>query len=189
MPKIFKAPYFTQDEIELMPNNDGRLRRPYSDDYLVYDGTKRQYVPTEKLMIENNIDFESINPGDPNGRNGELMKVSDQIYGYNDKKSGSNIETLKCIIAHHYRLGITPFRFREMLKDIFIRQARFYAENGDITDTMTVDVANKQWVDRAIMTEDRQIDPKVKLLLMDLGLCWVGSYDDQFRALVFREDW
>ena len=189
MPKIFKAPYFTQDEIELMPNNDGRLRRPYTDDYLKYDAIKRQYVPTDKLMTENRIDFESVNHGDPNGRNDDLEHISDQIYAFIDKKSGSNIETLKWLVAHHYRLGITPFRFREMLKEIFIKQGRFYATNGDLSDTVTVDVANKQWVDRAIMTEDRHIDPRVKTMLMDLGLTWVGSYDDQFRGALAREDW
>ena len=189
MPKIFKAPKYSQEEIELMPNNDGRLRRPYSDDYLEYDGIKRQYVPTDKLMTENGINFESTHEGDPNARNDELEHVSDQIYTFIDKKSGSNIETLKWLLAHHYRPGIAPFRFREMLKDIFVRQARFYAVNGDLSDTVTVDVANKQWVDRAIMTEDRHIDPKVKILLMDLGLTWVGSYDEQFRGAIAREDW
>jgi len=189
MPKVFIAPFFTAKEIEEMPHNDPRLRKPFSCEDMFYDGIKRQYIPTPRLYTANGINFESLNPGEPNERNQDCEHVSDQIYAFSDKQSGSDIETLKCLVAHHYRTGITPFRFREMVKDIFVRQGRFYANNGDYCDAMTVDIANKQWVDKVIMNEDRHIDPKVKQILQNLGLCWVGTYDRRMVSAIMSNEW
>jgi hypothetical protein len=176
MPQILNAPTYTARQIADMPANDPRLRSPFNDEDLTYDTIRRQYIPTDALMMKNSINFEKMNDGAPNDRNDDLIKVSDQIYTYADKNSGSGLEDLKALVAHHFKSGIAPFRFREILKLIFVKQARFYADNGDYSDVMTVDVANKQWVDKVIMNEDRHIHPQVKLMLRDIGLNWVGDY-------------
>lgn len=189
MPKIFKAPKFTVEQIELMPDNDPRLCSPYNDEDMEYDGLKRQYIPTSTLFQKHGINFDLENVDNPSLRNSELEHISDQIYTYIEKNSGSDVETLKCIIAHHYKLHMSPFRFRETLKEVFVKQAKFYQANGDYSNVASVDVSTKQWVDKSIMNDDRHIDPKVKVLLMGLGLSWNGSYDNQFCFMRQRGDW
>jgi hypothetical protein len=44
MPKKYEAPFYTDTQIEDMPNSDPRLRHPYNDEDLTYDGIKRQGV-------------------------------------------------------------------------------------------------------------------------------------------------
>lgn len=192
MPKIFKAQVYTQSEIEELEECD--MEFPFSSRYMVYDGVKRQYIPTEELLIKHGVDLadflQSTNNYSPAKINEELEYISDQIYTFIGKISGSSIETLKCIIAKGIRRGITPFRFRVMFEEILWKQARFYVNNDDLTKSTGVDLDQKQWISKGVLNfEDRQIDPQVKVMLMDLGLCWIGSFDEQFAGLVNKQDW
>lgn len=192
MPKFYEAPTYTEDEIIEMEEKD--MKFPFSSKYMKYDSVKRQYIPTEALLLKHNIKLSgfliSIGENPQTKVSEELEYISDQVYAYINKSSGSNIETLKWIIAKGVRRGITPFRFRVMFEEILWKQARFYVNNDDLTKTTGVDIEQKQWISKGVMNiEDRQIDPKVKISLMDLGLCWVGSYDRQFLPFTTRNDW
>lgn len=192
MPKSFKAPFYTEEQIEEMDEKD--MSFPYSNKYLRYDGVKRQYIPTEALLLKHGInlaEFISSTGDDPQARmNEELEYISDQVYGCCNRNSGSNIETLKCLVAKGIKLGISPYRFRLAFEEILWKQARFYVNNDDVTKTTGIDIEQKQWLNKGVLiNEDRNIDPKVKIMLMDLGLCWVGSYDKQFAFLVTQNNW
>ena len=192
MPKIFKAPIYTEQQIEEYEENE--MQFPFSSKYMVYDGVKRQYIPTQELLIKHGIDLnEFLESSGEEGAvkvNAELEYISDQIYTFIGKISGSSIETLKCIIAKGIRRGISPFRFRVMFEEVLWKQARFYVNNDDLTKSTGVDLDQKQWISKGVLNfEDRQIDPQVKVMLMDLGLCWIGSFDEQFAALVNKQDW
>ena len=77
-----------------------------------------------------------------------------------------------------------------MFEEILWKQARFYVDNDDLTKSSGVDMEQKQWLNKGVLNfEDRHIDPKVKIMLLDLGLCWVGSYDKQFAGLVGQQNW
>ena len=53
-----------------------------------------------------------------------------------------------------------------------------------------IDMEQKQWLNKGVLiNEDRQIDPQVKVMLMQLGLSWVGSYDKMFVGLVAQKNW
>lgn len=192
MPKLYKAPYYSEEEIEKLNEED--MMFPFSSKYMRYDSIKRQYIPTEELLIKHGIDLNgflmSTGNDDSITIENELEFISDQIYSYIDKKSGSNIETLKWIIAKGVRLGITPFRFRLIFEEILWKQARFYVNNDDPTKSVGLDIEQKQYLNKgALFNEDRQIDSKLKTSLMDLGLTWVGSYDKQFARFLLKEDW
>ena len=192
MPKFYCAPVYTEEQIEEMEEKD--IHFPFSSKYMVYNSAKRQYIPTEALLIKHGVNLKEFlsatNNDTPGEMQNELEYVSDQIYTYINKNSGSNTETLKCIIAKGIRLGISPFRFRVMFEEILWKQARFYVNNDDPTKSTGIDLEQKQWLNKGVLTiEDRHIDQKLKTTLMDLGLCWVGSYDNQFVGLVSRQDW
>lgn len=192
MPKFYKAPEYSEAEIMELEEKD--MHFPFSSKYMRYDGVTQQYVPTEELLLKNGIDLHgflrSIGRDTPTNYNNELEYISDQIYAYIAKCSGSSTQTLKCLIAKGLRRGLSPFRFRVQFQDILVKQANFYVNNDDLTKTSGVDVEQKQWLNKGVLNyEDRQIDPRVKIKLMDLGLCWRGSYDDQFMMLVNSKDW
>lgn len=192
MPKFYKAPIYTEEQIEEMDEKD--MHFPFSSKYMVYDSVKRQYIPTEALLIKHGVNLreflEQVNNYSVNEINNELEYISDQIYAYIDKNSGSNMETLKCIVARGLKLGMSPFRYRTAFEEILWKQARFYMNNDDPSKSTGVDLEQKQWLNKGVLNnEDRHIDPKIKTMLMDLGLCWIGSYDKQFAGILGRQDW
>lgn len=192
MPIIYKAPIYTEEQIEEMNEQD--MQFPYSSKYMIYNSLKRQYMPTEALLIKHGVNLNeflsSTGANSPTEVNNELEYISDQIYTFINKNSGSNTETLKCIVAKGIKRGVSPFRFRVMFEEILWKQARFYVNNDDPTKSTGIDMEQKQWLNKGVLTnEDRHIDPKIKTMLMDLGLCWVGSYDEQLSGLIARQDW
>lgn len=192
MPKLFEAPFYTEENLDAIDEQE--LIFPYSDIYMKYDSLKRQYIPTEELLIKHGIDIgaflASTGENTPQNVNNELEYISDQIYTYCDKNSGSNIDTLKWIIAKGMKLGMKPYRFRLLFQEILWKQARFYVNNDDPSKSIGLDIEQKQYLGKGVLyNEDRHIDPKVKVLLMDLGLVWTGSYDRQFRGYVLGDDW
>lgn len=192
MPKFYEAPFYTEEQIEQMEEKD--MHFPYSTKYMKYDSVKRQYIPTLELLRKHGINLaeflETTENYSPLAVENELEYISDQIYNFIDKSSGSNIEILKCLVAKGIRFGITQFRFRAMFEEVLWKQARYYVNNDDPTKTTGLDIEQKQWLNKGVLfNENRHIDPKVKTMLMDLGLTWVGSYDRQFLGLVASKDW
>lgn len=192
MPKFYKAPFYTDEQIVDMEEKD--MHFPFSSKYMRYDSVKRQYIPTQALLLKHGVnlnDFlKSTDEDTPANVENELEFISDQIYTYIEKNSGSTMNTLKCIVAKGIKRGISPFRFRLAFEEILWKQAKFYVSNDDLTKSSGVDIEQKQWLNKGVLqNEDRNIDPKVKIMLMDLGLTWRGSYDKQFAFLVGREDW
>ena len=53
--KQFKAPYYSEEQMAELEEKD--LQFPYSDKYLTYDSVKRQYIPTEALLLKHNVDL------------------------------------------------------------------------------------------------------------------------------------
>lgn len=192
MPKFFEAPYYTNEELSQMDEKD--IVYPFSDEDMVYDSVKRQYVPTEKLLLKHGIDitkrFGTTFLNTPKNPIDELNYISDQIYTFIDKCSGSNIDTLKWIIAKGVKLGMSPYRFRLLFKEILWKQALYYATNDDATKYSSLDFENTKYLNKnAQYNEDRNIDPKVKTNLMDLGLIWEGSYDYLFYCFMSKNNW
>lgn len=192
MPKIYEAPYYTEEQIEEMEEKD--MKFPYSDKYMVYDGLKRQYIPTESLLLKYGINLDEFlrSSGSDSPVSLELEFISDQIYSYIDKTSGSTIDILKYIIAKSFRRGMSKYRFRLLFEEILAKQAKYYVDNDDLTKSSGVDIESKQYLGKGVLlNEDRHIDPKVKTLLMDLGLSWAGSYDEwtYFRGHENDKEW
>lgn len=188
MPKEYKAPFYTEDEIESLQEVD--MHYPYSCKYMRYDGKKRQYIPTEALLLKYDIDLEATLQYKGGNIEQELEHISDQVYSYISKHSGSSLETLKYKIARGLRKGMTPYRFRNIFLEIFVKQAKFYLENDDITMHSGVDIVEKKWIQKGVLLgEDRQIHPIVQMLLYDLGLCWQGAYDATFESQTMQQDW
>lgn len=192
MPKFYKAPFYTEEQIEEM--EEKQMTFPYSNKYLRYDSVKRQYIPTEALLLKHGIDlagFISSTGQDAQANiNEELEYISDQVYACCSRNSGSSTETIKWLIAKGVKRGISPYRFRLRFEEILWKQAKFYVNNDDLTKTTGIDVEQKQWLNKGVLiNEDRNIDPKVKVMLMDLGLCWVGSYDSQFGSFTAQDNW
>lgn len=192
MAKFFEAPFYTENE--LREKNEAELVFPFSTIYLRYDSIKRQYIPTQELLLRHGVDLNgflaAVGEDTPTMVNNELEYISDQVYAYIAKSSGSSGETLKWMIAKGVRRGMTPFRFRLLFEEILWKQARFYVNNDDPSKSTGMDIEQKQYLGKGVLlNEDRHIDPKIKIMLMDLGLCWVGSYDWQFRDYVFKKDW
>lgn len=192
MPKMFKVPYYTEEQIEELDEKD--MIFPFSSKYMTYDPIKRQYIPTEALLLKHNIDIheflQSTGEDNPANVQEELEFISDQIYTLITEESGSGSQTLKWIVAKGYRRGMTPFRFRLAFEEILWKQARFYTSNDDPTKSIGMDIEQKQWLNKGVLyVENRQVDKKVKIKLMDLGLLWAGSYDAQLCGFVAREDW
>lgn len=192
MPKIFEAPFYTEKELKEMDERE--LTFPFSTKYMRYDGVKQQYIPTEELLTKHGVDLAgflaSTGRNTPQNVNEELEYISDQVYTYIFKNSGSNIDTLKCIVAKGIRRGMSSFRFRLLFEEILWKQARFYVNNDDPTKATGIDMEQKQWLNKGVLNnEDRQIDQQVKVKLMQLGLSWVGSYDKMFFGLVAQKNW
>lgn len=192
MPRIYKAPFYTEEQIEEMEEKN--MNFPYSNKYMRYDAIKRQYIPTEQLLLKHGVnisEFISSTGLDPQANiQNELEFISDQVYACMNRNSGSSSETLKWIVAKGVRLGMSPFRFRLYFEEILWKQARYYVDNDDPTKTTGLDMEQKQWINKGVLVnEDRNVDPKVKLMLMNLGLCWSGSYDEQFSTLVAKDNW
>lgn len=191
MPKLYKAPFYTEEQVEVMEEKD--VQFPFSSKYMKYDSEKQQYIPTEALLIKHGMnlsDFlEAQGRSNPTDINNELEHISDQIYTFSNKNSGSSGQTLKCIIAKGLRRGMSPYRFRLKFEEILWKQARFYLGNDDLTKQTGVDAEQKMYLHKGVFNEDRHIDQKVKVMLMDLGLCWTGSYDSMFMGIVNRQDW
>lgn len=192
MPKLYQAPIYTDGQLEELEEKD--LSFPYSDKYMTYDSQKRQYIPTEALLLKHGISLEEFleTTGSNTAENIQetLEYISDQIYSFAEKKSGSSSDTIKWIIAKGVKLGISPYRFRCMFEEILWKQARFYTNNDDLTKSSGVDMEQKQWLNKGVLyNEDRHIDPKIKTTMLSLGLLWVGSYDDQFNHLVRQNNW
>ena len=188
MPKLYQAPFYTVEELERLEEQE--IHFPYSDRYMEYDSLKKQYIPTEALLLKNNIDIEESLQWKGGSIEQELEHISDQIYTYINKRSGSNIETLKYKIARGLRRGMSPFRFRHAFQEILTKQARFYADNDDITMHSGIDIVGKQWINKGVLiNEDRNISPVVKTMLFDLGLSWQGSYDREYKYCLGQEDW
>lgn len=187
MPKIFEPKLYTEEELELLEEKE--LHFPFSTKYMKYDPIKRQYIPTEELLLKYGIKM-SRYVSSPNEVNNELEYISDQVYTYINKNSGSNIETLKCIVAKGIRKGMSAYRFRLAFQEILKNQAIFYLNNGDPSKLTGVDFEQKNGLSKdMLLHEDRQIAPNVKIALMDLGLTWAGSYDNWIGHLVISEDW
>jgi hypothetical protein len=185
MPKTFDAIHYSDEHLELL--EEAEMSFPYSDKRLVYDGNKHQYIPTKAFLIDNGVEVDEMQP---NELKEMLEHVSSQIYDYADKKSGSNIETIKFIIAKGIRRGISPFRFRKNIEDIMLKQARFFVRNGDISMQSGIDMFDKRSISKdEMLREDRHIAPQVKNLLMDLGLTWTGSYDSMFMRYKTEKNW
>ncbi len=142
MPKLYQAPFYTVEELERLEEQE--IHFPYSDRYMEYDSLKRQYIATEALLLKNNIDIEESLQWKGGSIEQELEHISDQIYTYINKRSGSNIETLKYKIAKGLHRGMSPFRFRHAFQEILTKQARFYADNDDITMHSGIDIVGKQ---------------------------------------------
>lgn len=192
MPRLFIAPIYTDEQIDELSEQE--MVFPFSSKYMVYNSVKRQYIPTEALLIKHGVNLreflESTGSANPTDINNELEYISDQIYTFINKNSGSRVETLKWMVAKGIRRGMSPFRFRLLFEEILWKQARFYTDNDDITKSSGVDIEQKQWLNKGVLNiEDRHIDPKIKTMLMDLGLTWVGSYDEQFAGPVSGTDW
>jgi len=192
MPKLFQAPRYTEEQLAELEENE--LSFPYSSKYMTYNSLKRQYIPTEELLLKHGINLEEFleTTGDntPENIQEQLEYISDQIYSYAEKKSGSSAETIKWIIAKGVKIGISPYRFRCMFEEILFKQARFYVNNDDPTKAIGIDMEQKQWLNKGVLhNEDRHIDPKIKASMMSLGLLWVGSYDKQFAHLVKLNNW
>lgn len=192
MPKFYKAPFYSEEQIEEMYEKD--MVFPFSSKYMEYDSVKRQYIPTEALLLKHGINLNeflaSTGEDTPVNVQRELEYISDQIYNYINKNSGSSSETLKWIIAKGVRRGMSPFRFRVLFEEILWKQARYYVDNDDPTKSTGIDMEQKQWLNKGVLiNEDRNIDPKTKAMLMDLGLAWAGSYDNQFCGFVAKENW
>jgi len=192
MPKLFKAPIYTEEQIEEMEEKD--MVFPFTSKYMKYNSLKRQYVPTEALLLKHNINLNEFlqMTGDDTPANieNELEYISDQIYSYIFQNSGSFMDTLKCIVAKGLKYGMSPFRFRMAFEEILWKQARFYVNNDDVSKSTGVDIEQKQWLNKGVLVnESRNIDPQVKVMLMDLGLSWVGSYDKQLCSFVAGQDW
>lgn len=188
MLKLYQAPFYTVEELERLEEQE--IHFPYSCKYMKYDSLKRQYIPTETLLLKNNIDIEESLQWKGGSIEQELEHISDQIYTYINKRSGSNMETLKYKIARGIRRGMSPFRFRHAFQEILTKQARFYADNDDITMHSGIDIVGKQWINKGVLiNEDRNISPVVKTMLFDLGLSWQGSYDRDYRYCLGQEDW
>lgn len=189
--KLYEAPFYTDEQLAEL--DEKAIQFPYSDKYLTYNSAKRQYIPTEALLLKHNISLTEFLGGgtvSPADINDELEYISDQIYSFIDKVSGSSANTLKWMIAKGVRLGLTPYRFRLMFEEILWKQARFYTQNDDPTKAIGIDMEQKQWLNKGVLyNEDRHIDPKIKTTLFDLGLLWVGSYDKQFAPFVLRNNW
>ena len=192
MPRLYQAPIYTDGQLEELDEKD--LSFPYSDKYMTYNSLKRQYIPTEELLLKHGIDLEeflaSTDSNTPENIKETLEFISDQIYSYAEKKSGSSAEVIKWIIAKGVKLGMTPYRFRCMFEEILWKQARFYTQNDDLTKSSGVDMEQKQWLNKGVLyNEDRHIDPKIKATMMSLGLVWIGSYDPQFIQFTRINNW
>lgn len=192
MPKLFQAPSYQEHELEELEEKD--LQFPFSSEYMTYNSLKRQYIPTEALLLKHGINLEEFleltNENTPENIQEQLEYISDQIYSYIEKKSGSSAETMKWIIAKGVKYGLSPYRFRCMFEEILWKQARFYVSNDDPTKSTGLDMEQKQWLNKGVLyNEDRHIDPKIKSTLLGLGLLWVGSYDEQFQHLTRLNNW
>lgn len=192
MPKLFKAPFYNEEQIEEMEEKD--MCFPYSSKYMRYDSIKRQYIPTEALLLKHGINLneflQTTGEDTPTNIANELEYISDQVYSYIFKNSGSNMNTLKWLVAKGVRYGMTPYRFRVAFEEILWKQARYYISNDDISKSSGVDMEQKQWLNKGVLANEcRNIEPQVKVMLMDLGLSWVGSYDNQFCGLIAKQDW
>lgn len=95
MPKFYKAPIYTDGQLEELEEKE--MSFPYSDKYMTYNSQKRQYIPTESLLLKHGIDIEEFlettNSNTPENIQETLEYISDQIYAYAEKKSGSSAET------------------------------------------------------------------------------------------------
>ena len=186
----FKAPFYTQSQIDAMDEKD--IEFPFSDKWMKYDEDKQQYLPTFELLKKYGINLE-LDPtlqNKPQAINNELEKISDQIYDYIYRKSGSNTVTLKWIVAKSIRRGMTRLQFRNELKDIMRKQANYYVNNDDLTEYSNTDIYDKRSIDSGVMlSENRHISYKVKASLESLGLAWCGSYDNMFFRFLAEKNW
>ena len=186
MPKIYKAPFYTEGQIETL--SEAQMHFPFSDKNMEYDGLSRQYLPTEALLIEKGMG--QYLPDDPTEKDNIRRHISDQIYTYMSKHNLSNIESLKYLVARAYKFGMSPFRYRLLFQDILWKQAQYFFLNGDLESTPGVDLGTASVIQKSAMRlQDRNIFPKCITYLRDLGLSYSGAYDTWLRFNILQKDW
>lgn len=192
MPQFWKPPFYTQEQIAMTEERD--MHFPYSDKWLTYDPVYQGYIPTRELLIEHGIKLSKFG-STPDQINTNLREMGRILYNFMNKANGSNMQVIKYIVARSWRDGISPYRVRKLMEEIFIDQCRYWAVNGNIEMYNGVDITNGQVLPRAqLRKEDRDVFAKIIGELDNLGLFYKGAYERESIAfslgnIYSQNDW
>lgn len=129
------VPFYTEEEVLRGRDKQGNeLKHPFSCDFMTYDKRKHWYVLTEKALIENGIDYGSMQSDELKRF---LEQISRAVYSFIKNKAGvSNYAMMMYRIAKGMGApNLSHLDFRTIfLEEVLLIQAAEIAEGGYAKD-------------------------------------------------------
>jgi len=174
--RIFKAPIFTRDQLELMEDKD--LTTPFSDEDAVYIGIDHQYELTSGYFKKRGVNLlESVPGKNPTKVNDFLRMLRLKSYTYFYANSGSTRALINKKVALGIREGFTLYTYRQAFLEAMYVNGLYLLQNGDISMVSGVDLDTMQNMSQDVVRrQNRDYHPQAILMWKQLGLNFYGRY-------------
>lgn len=173
---IYKAPFYTQEQLELLDEN--QIHFPFSDKDATYVGAEHQYELTSKYFQERGRNLEIEVPStNPDKVKLFLATLRRKFYSriYNTNKSSR--QQLNYMIAKRGINGYTPYEYRQAFLEAMFIEGEYLLDNGDISSLAGVDFDTMQNMSADVMrNQERDFHKDAVEMLKTLGLRYYGRY-------------
>ena len=174
--KIYTAPYYTQEQIEVL--DESEVHFPFSDKDATYVGLHHQYELTEKYFEERgrNLQLE-VEGTAPDKVKLFLSDLRQKVYQYIYNTNKSTRQQLNYMIAKRGILGYSPYEYRQAFLEAMYIEGCYLLDNGDISSIAGVDFDTMQNMSADVMRgQDRDMHKDCLRALTTLGLRYFGRY-------------
>lgn len=174
--KGYKAPFYTEEELELLMESE--IKYPYSDKDATYKGLEHQYELTSKYFQERGVNLEErIDGTSPDKVEQFLKDLRVKLYTWIYNNSKSNRQQLNYMIAVRGIYGYTPYEYRTAFLEAMYYQGVYMLDNGDIASVSGVDLDTMQNMSiDVIRHQNRDMSHEAIGILTQLGLNFYGRY-------------
>lgn len=183
--KAYKAPFYTQEELEQLEEKD--IHFPFSDKDATYIGLSHQYELTSQYFQERGINLEVEVEGNlPNKVALFLTDLRRKVYSYIYTHSKSNKTQLNYMIAKRGLKTYSPYEYRQTFLEAMFYEGCYLLTNGDLDELSGVDLDTMQNMSIDVMrNQERDMSKNAINLLKTLGLNYYGRYS----FIPTGEDW
>ena len=173
----YTAPYYTEEELALLTENE--IHFPFSDKDATYVGLDHQYELTSKYFQERGRNLEVEIDGDqPDKVKLWLTALRRKFYTkiYNTNKSTR--QQINYMIAKRGLRGYSPYEYRQAFLEAMFIEGEYLLDNGDISGVAGVDLDTMQNMSADVMRgQERDFHKDALDMLKTLGLRFYGRYN------------